>query len=67
MNGSLRNHMEVAFSALFFLLGIVILIRSVAETGLVMGIVIGGAFLAYGSYRLRCVQMYYRRRGRKSW
>ncbi len=66
MNGSVRNYLEIASSVLFFILGAVILIRSVAETGLVMGVVVGGAFLAYGSYRLRCIWKYFREQGRKS-
>jgi hypothetical protein len=67
MKGSIRNYMEVASSVLFFILGAVILIRSIAETGLVMGVVIGAAFLAYGTYRLRYVWKYFRERGGSVW
>ncbi len=65
MNGSVRNTMEIAFSLLFFALGMVILIRSIAETGLILGIFVGGAFLAFGVYRLRFIWRYLRK-GRTS-
>ncbi len=63
--GSIRNYFEVATSVLFFLLGAVILIRSIRETGFVLGYVVGAAFLAYGAYRLRYIWKYFQQRGRK--
>ncbi len=64
MKGSTRNYFEVATSVLFFVLGLVILIRSIRETGLILGFVVGGAFLAYGCYRLRYVWKYFQRGGK---
>jgi len=58
-----RNYFEIITSLLFFLLGLVILVRSIAETGLILGIGVGAGFLAYGVFRLRYVWNYFFKRG----
>jgi Na+/H+ antiporter NhaD/arsenite permease-like protein len=63
MKLSARNYFEIITSLLFFFLGLVILIRSIAETGLILGIGVGVAFLAYGVFRLRYVWNYFFKRG----
>jgi hypothetical protein len=62
---SLRNYFEIFTSLLFFVLGLVILIRSVAETGLILGMGVGAAFLAFGIFRLRYLWNYFFKRGEK--
>lgn len=47
-----RQVMEILASILFFTLGVVILGRTILETGLLLGLGVGGAFLAYGAFRL---------------
>ncbi len=63
---SARNYFEIVSSLLFFFLGLVILYRSIAETGLVLGIVMGAVFLAFGIYRLRHIGRYFSRKGENS-
>ncbi len=60
-----RNYFEIVTSFLFFFLGLVILVRSIAQTGLILGMGVGAAFLAYGFYRLRVLWNYFFKRGRK--
>jgi len=60
---SARNYFEIVTSFLFFLLGLVILVRSIAQTGLILGMGVGAAFLAYGIYRLRFLWNYFFKRG----
>jgi len=62
---SLRNYFEIVTSFLFFALGLAILIRSISETGFILGMGVGGAFLAYGSFRLRYIWNYFFKRGQK--
>jgi hypothetical protein len=62
---SARNYFEVMSSLLFSILGLIILIRSIAETGLILGIGVGAAFLAYGIFRLRHIWNYFVNRGQK--
>lgn len=66
MKLSARNYFEIITSSLFFFLGLVILIRSIAETGLILGIGVGVAFLAYGVFRLRYLWNYFFKRGQES-
>ncbi len=68
MNGkiSARNYFEIITSFLFFFLGLVILYRSIAETRLILGIVVGAVFLAYGIFRLRFIWSYFFRKGEQS-
>ncbi len=60
---SARNYFEILSSFLFFFLGLVILYRSIAETRLVLGIVMGAAFLAFGIFRLSYIWGYFFRMG----
>jgi hypothetical protein len=60
---SARNYFEIVTSFLFFFLGLVILVRSIAETGLILGMGVGAAFLAYGFFRLRVLWNYFSKRG----
>ncbi len=60
---SARNYFEIVTSFLFFFLGLVILVRSIAETGLILGMGVGAAFLAYGIFRLRVLWNYFVKRG----
>jgi hypothetical protein len=60
---SARNYFEIVTSFLFFFLGAVILLRSITETGLILGMGVGTAFLAYGIFRLRILWKYFFKRG----
>ena len=60
---SARNYFEIVTSFLFFFLGVVILVRSIAETGLILGMGVGAAFLGYGIFRLRVLWNYFSKRG----
>jgi Na+/H+ antiporter NhaD/arsenite permease-like protein len=62
---SARNYFEIVTSFLFFFLGLVILVRSIAETGLILGMGVGAAFLAFGFFRLRVLWNYFLKRGQK--
>lgn len=62
---SLRNYFEIVTSLLFFALGLAILIRSISETGLILGMGVGGAFLAYGLFRLRTIWNYFFKKAQK--
>ncbi|MGD0625877.1 MAG: hypothetical protein ABSB32_14310 [Thermodesulfobacteriota bacterium] len=62
---SARNYFEIVTSFLFFFLGLVILVRSIAETRLILGMGVGAAFLAYGFFRLKYIWNYFFRRGQK--
>ncbi len=53
--GSARNYFEIAVTFLFIILGGIILVRSIRETGLFLGCVMGAAFLGYGAWRLKYV------------
>ncbi len=66
MKLTVRNYFEIIASLLFLLLGLVILVRSIAETRLILGVGVGAAFLAYGVFRLRYVWNYFFKRGRHS-
>lgn len=63
---SFRGYFEIAASLLFFLLGLIILVRSLGETRLILGIAVGGAFLAYGVFRLRYIWKYCSAKVRRS-
>ncbi len=65
MKLSARNYFEILTTLLFFFLGLVILIRSISETGLILGMGVGAAFLGYGIFRLRYIWNYFFRRGQK--
>ncbi len=62
MRLTLRSYFEIVSSLLFFSLGLVILVRSIRETGFFLGILVGGAFLAYGAFRLRYILNYFWKR-----
>ena len=47
-------------------MGLIILYRSIAETGLFLGMVLGGLFLGYGIFRLRHIWRYFFRKGENS-
>lgn len=53
------NYFEIVASFLFFILGLIILIRSIVETWLILGVGVGAAFLAYGIYRLWYIWKYF--------
>jgi hypothetical protein len=63
MKLSARNYFEIVTTLLFFILGLVILIRSISETGLILGMGVGAAFLGYGIFRLRYIWNYFAKRG----
>ena len=65
MKLSPRNYFQILTTLLFFFLGLVILIRSISETGLILGMGVGAAFLGYGIFRLRYIWNYFFRRGQK--
>jgi len=60
---SARNYFEIVTSFLFFFLGVVILFRSITQTGLILGMGVGAAFLAYGIFRLWVLWNYFVKRG----
>ncbi len=61
---SARNYLEMISTLLFLVLGGIILIRSISETGLFLGMAVGAAFLGYGIFRGRYIWNYFFRRGR---
>ncbi len=66
LNGALstRNYFEIVVSFLTLLLGAVIFIRSLRETGLIMGAAFGVAFCLYGVYRVRHIWKYFSNKNR---
>jgi hypothetical protein len=66
MKLSARNYFEMISTLVFLLLGLTILIRSIAETGLILGMGVGAAFLGYGLFRLRYIWNYFFKRDRKT-
>ena len=62
---SRRNYFEIIASFLFLILGLMILIRSLLETGFILGMGVGAAFLAYGIFRLRYIWLFFISRGQK--
>jgi Na+/H+ antiporter NhaD/arsenite permease-like protein len=63
---SKRNYFEIVTSFLFFVLGLVIFIRSLRETGFILGMGAGAAFFAYGVFRLRYIWRFFISRDQKS-
>ncbi len=63
---SKRNYFEIVTSFLFFVFGLVIFIRSLRETGFILGMGVGAAFFAYGVFRLRYIWRFFISRGQKS-
>jgi len=65
---SVRDVVQIVYTFLFVILGIVILYRVIRLGGSLLGIGVGGGFVAFGLYRLRFVLGYYlrRRRGERS-
>ncbi|HSR12174.1 MAG TPA: hypothetical protein VLS90_12090 [Thermodesulfobacteriota bacterium] len=63
---NIRNCFEIATSFAFFIMGLVILCRSIVETGLILGVVVGSAFLGYGIFRLRYVWIFFFSKGGKA-
>jgi hypothetical protein len=66
MKLSARHYFEMISSLVFFILGLTILVRSIAETGLILGMGVGAAFLGYGLFRLRYIWNYFFKRDRKT-
>ena len=66
MKMSARNYFEIISSLLFLVLGLVILIRSISETGLILGMGVGAAFVGYGLFRFRYIWNYFIKRGPKT-
>ncbi len=62
---SKRNYFEIIASFLFLILGLIIFIRSLLETGFILGMGVGAAFLAYGIFRLRYIWRFFISRGQK--
>jgi hypothetical protein len=62
---SKRNYFEITASLLFFVLGVVIFIRSLWETGLILGMGVGAVFVAYGIFRLRYIWRFFLSRDHK--
>jgi hypothetical protein len=65
MRLSARNYFEIVSTLLFLVLGSIILIRSISETGLILGMGVGAAFLGYGVFRFRYIWRYFSERGRQ--
>jgi hypothetical protein len=62
---SARNYFEIVSSFLFLFLGLIILYRSIIETSLFLGMVVGALFLGYGIFRLRYIWNFFPRKGEK--
>ena len=62
---SKRNYFEIITSFLFFVMGLIIFIRSLLETGFILGMGVGAVFLAYGIFRLRYIWRFFVSRGQK--
>ncbi len=62
---SKRNYFEIITSFLLLILGLIIFIRSLMETGFLLGMGVGAAFLAYGFFRLRYIRRFFISRGRE--
>jgi hypothetical protein len=59
MKLSARNYFEIVSTLLFLALGLIILIRSISETGLILGMGVGAAFVGYGLFRFRFISNYF--------
>jgi len=59
---SRRDHYQILSSALFLLIGVIILVRSLHGGIVIMALLVGGGFLALGAYRLRFVIKYLKER-----
>ena len=66
MKLSARNYFEILSTLLFLILGTIILIRSISETGLILGMGVGAAFLGYGFFRFRYIWKYFSESGRQT-
>jgi Na+/H+ antiporter NhaD/arsenite permease-like protein len=66
MKLSARNYFEIITTLLFFFLGLVILIRSISQTGLILGMGVGAAFVGYGLFRFRYIWNYFFKRDPKT-
>ena len=66
MKMSARNYFEIISSFVFLVLGLVILIRSISETGLMLGMGVGAAFVGYGLFRFRYIWNYFFKKGPKT-
>jgi len=60
-----RNYFEIVSSLLFLFLGMIILYRSLTETRLFLGMVVGVLFLAYGIFRLRYIWNFFLWKGER--
>jgi uncharacterized membrane protein HdeD (DUF308 family) len=59
---SAKDYYQILSSALFIIIGITILVRSLQNSIVVIALLMGGGFLALGVYRLRFVVKYFRER-----
>lgn len=59
---STRDYYQILSSALFLLIGVIILVRSLHGGIVIMALLVGGGFLALGAYRLRFVIKYLKER-----
>ncbi|MGB8657918.1 MAG: hypothetical protein WCE90_09065 [Candidatus Zixiibacteriota bacterium] len=59
---STRDYYQIFTSALFLLIGVVILVRSLCGGVFIMALLVAGGFLTLGGYRLRFVLRYFRER-----
>jgi uncharacterized membrane protein HdeD (DUF308 family) len=59
---STRDYYQILSSALFLLIGVIILVRSFHGGIVIMALLVGGGFLALGAYRLRFVIKYLKER-----
>jgi len=66
MKLSARNYFEIISTFFFLLLGLIILIRSISETGLILGMGVGAAFLGYGFFRFRYIWNHFFKREPKT-
>ncbi len=60
-----RNYFEILVSFFYLFLGGIILIRSLFETRMILGMGVGGAFLALGIFRLKFIWIYFLGKSRK--
>jgi hypothetical protein len=57
-----RDYYQIFTSALFLLIGVIILVRSLCGGVFIMALLVAGGFLTLGGYRLKFVLRYFRER-----
>lgn len=59
---STRDYYQILTSALFLLIGVIIMVRSLYGGIVIMALLVAGGFLALGAYRLKFAVKYFKER-----